>query len=154
MNKLQEVYYKTVNGVKNLITWLPIIWADRDWDYMYLLFILDKKLETMSKHHKKGHLVDSKETQQTLDELRETISRILDGDYEAEAFSGQEELLEKQKITFTEQDNGDYLVGFEGLDEKETEQYRKCLRKEDDLLQEDIEKLFDTIKENIQRWWD
>jgi len=36
-------------GIKNLIAWFPVIWKDRQWDYMYLLRIINKKLELMLK---------------------------------------------------------------------------------------------------------
>lgn len=34
-------------GIKNLIDWFPIIWRDRDYDYGYLLYILQHKLKRM-----------------------------------------------------------------------------------------------------------
>lgn len=154
MDKLKEIYYDVIKGIKNVFTWFPIVWSDRDWDYAYILIMLDKKLEKMSKHHAKGRMANSTEIQQTLDELRETINRILEEDYEDEAFLGNEDLLEKREITFTELEDGNYLVNFEGLTEEEEEKFRECVKKEDILHQDDINKLFDTMKDDIQKWWD
>ena len=39
-------------GIENFITWAPIIWGDRQWDYEFFYRILEKKLELMSKHFK------------------------------------------------------------------------------------------------------
>ena len=36
-------------GIKNLITWFPIIWKDRSWDYHYIYDILEEKLKRTSK---------------------------------------------------------------------------------------------------------
>ena len=34
-------------GIKNLWTWLPVIWSDRPWDHAYLSRIIELKLYTM-----------------------------------------------------------------------------------------------------------
>lgn len=36
---------------RNLITWLPIIWKDRQWDSSYIFIILKKKIELVRDHH-------------------------------------------------------------------------------------------------------
>jgi len=36
-------------GVKNLWKWFPIIWKDRDWDYYFLLEMIETKLDNMIK---------------------------------------------------------------------------------------------------------
>ena len=37
-------------GVKNLWKWLPIVWKDRDWDYRYLITVLEFKLKKQSEY--------------------------------------------------------------------------------------------------------
>ena len=37
-------------GIKKLISWIPIIWKDRDWDHFYIYEILKQKLIQQSKH--------------------------------------------------------------------------------------------------------
>lgn len=34
----------------NLCRWFPILWRDRDWDYDYLLILMERKLLYMSQH--------------------------------------------------------------------------------------------------------
>ena len=36
-------------GCKNLISWFPVIWSTRNWDYTYLLLVMDKQMESMEK---------------------------------------------------------------------------------------------------------
>lgn len=43
-----------VHGIKNLIAWFPIIWADRDWDWEYISYLLQFKLKKMSRAFRKG----------------------------------------------------------------------------------------------------
>lgn len=45
---LETYYYKCKYGVKNLIKWFPVIWKDRDWDYIFLLRLIEKKLRFMA----------------------------------------------------------------------------------------------------------
>lgn len=37
-------------GIKNLIFYFKVIWNDRAWDYIYILELLDKKLEQIELH--------------------------------------------------------------------------------------------------------
>ena len=37
-------------GIKNLWKWLPIVWKDRDWDYRYLITVLEFKLKKQSEY--------------------------------------------------------------------------------------------------------
>lgn len=42
------LYYKIVgfiDGIKNILDWLPTIWKDRHWDDYYILKILQRKIE-------------------------------------------------------------------------------------------------------------
>ena len=39
-------------GIKNLFLWFKIIWFDRNWDYVYLLIILERKLDYMEKYQR------------------------------------------------------------------------------------------------------
>jgi hypothetical protein len=41
-----------IDGVKNIIRWMPTIYKDRDWDDYYILKILQKKIE-----HQRAYLV-------------------------------------------------------------------------------------------------
>ena len=50
--KFEGRYYHRdfINGVKNLWSWFPVIWKDRDWDHHYIFEILKFKLEKQAKH--------------------------------------------------------------------------------------------------------
>ena len=36
-----------IQGIKNLINWLPTIWNDRQWDHSYIEILMSKKLQIM-----------------------------------------------------------------------------------------------------------
>ncbi len=60
--------YDVPQGIKSLIRWFPIIWKDRDWDWVFLAKIMEFKLRGMSKNFKEcGHHTRSeKDAYQTL----------------------------------------------------------------------------------------
>jgi hypothetical protein len=39
-----------IQGVRNLIKWFPIVWADRDWDYSFTYRSLQFKMEQQANH--------------------------------------------------------------------------------------------------------
>ena len=39
-------------GLKNLVFYFKTIWQDRPWDYLFILKLLDKKLEQIELHRK------------------------------------------------------------------------------------------------------
>lgn len=43
----RTAWYKIKYGVGNLIQWFPLIWNDRDWDYIYWIEMNIKKLKRM-----------------------------------------------------------------------------------------------------------
>jgi len=55
MNYFKNLYSK----IKNLIIWFPIIWNDKNWDYAYLLKILEFKLTLMRDTLKKNNITTS-----------------------------------------------------------------------------------------------
>ena len=91
--------YKEITiGVKNLIKWTPVIWADRDWDYHYFLKIMESKLTNMHKEFSTtdiyvGQEDDTKKMLEALTALREVIEE----GYLLGAESWEEEVNLKQK---------------------------------------------------------
>jgi hypothetical protein len=54
-NRIKDIKYKLVYGIKSLILWFKAIWKDRNWDYYYLFEILRFKLNLMLKLFKKEY---------------------------------------------------------------------------------------------------
>ena len=46
-----QYYHKYfIQGVKNIIYWLPVIWKDRDWDTHYIYEVMKHKLKAQAKY--------------------------------------------------------------------------------------------------------
>jgi hypothetical protein len=65
-----------IQGIKNIIKWMPIIYKDRDWDYGFTLDLLKKKLEYKLKffNSSDAHL----ESSQFVADRIKLIIRLLD----------------------------------------------------------------------------
>lgn len=54
---LTSAGYDIVNGIINIIRWIPVIWSDRDYDWAFLARTMEYKLRRMSKLFEHGHHV-------------------------------------------------------------------------------------------------
>jgi hypothetical protein len=65
-------------GPRNVIRYAPVIWLDQDWDYSYLLRIMEWKLRKMSDCLENGHLLHgSRYARQTL--IAATLCKRISG---------------------------------------------------------------------------
>ena len=87
---MKNLFYQ----IKTVFDYLPVIWKDRDWDYGYLLILIQYKLKRMAKfHRKKGIHTDADEIAQQIDECSELCDRLTEFDY----FQENDNLIEEQK---------------------------------------------------------
>lgn len=155
MKFIKEKYYKFTQGIGNLIKWFPIIWRDRNWDESYLLEIMSFKMKQMAELNRNyGHAVNSDEIADQLYECSRLAQRIASNNYMDEAFGDEIYLVDKTVMDFVENENGTKALKFTGLTEREKDRKFELYKKQDNLLEKDIELLFDNMKKNIRTWWD
>lgn len=111
-------------GIKNIIKWFPVIWNDRDWDYRYIYEILHKKLE-LKEQFFRSDKTHVADWEQTADEIKEVKDAL------------------KRLI------DDDYVSYEEVMKDAKT-----SLEKERKLTKEDMDTVFNGMKNNIQKWWD
>lgn len=143
-------------GVSNLIKWFPIIWKDRDWDSVFLMVMLEKKLYNMSELHREhGHAENSEKIAGDLLELSELAGTISQEDYEERAFKGKEHLLNQIEVIFEDikGSNMKRAVTY-GLTDEEMGEFMRLAQYEETLLQYDIERLFNAMGRDLRTWWD
>jgi hypothetical protein len=74
-------------GIKNLITWFPVIWKDRDWDDYYILEILKFKInKTANSFEKKQRFVGWEDQVRYMRICEKLITLIQDEYYSHEYF--------------------------------------------------------------------
>ena len=87
-------WYNLLEFPRNFKKWFKIIWNDRDYDYHYLLIILENKLKYMSKSFEKSPIEEGEKISKDIEKLREAIERLIKDDYVLE---NCEELLKADK---------------------------------------------------------
>jgi len=150
-------------GIKNLITWFPIIWKDRQWDHYFLLTILSKKLKLMEDYFEKGHIIlDTKKVAHTMRQARICTERLRDNEYEDPFYEKLNKKWGPPELNWGEADQ----EGFCELDithehvktEEDEEQYRKEMRKireqTNALRKQDKEYFCKLFQKYLETWWE
>lgn len=125
--------------VSNIIAWLPILWADRDWDFAFLLRIMRFKISRMRRHHQKYGLSTYKRQALIERKMRTCellITRILEEDY---LKSWTQPSWSDWPRAFTEQEVAEM--------KKASEHDRRMQRQDEDLL-------FSILRKHYRNWWD
>ena len=145
-------------GIGNLISWFPIVWNDRDWDYYFIYDLLHFKLSRMEKYIRKyGHSVDNKKDADSIKECVIILERLINDDYVAEDW---DKIHEKWgDFEFVRREDGRSILECTKVKtEEDKEAYKQdvknCCEKEESLIQKDLHDLFENMKLHIRRWWD
>jgi len=150
-------FYTLRRNIKNLIKWFPIIWSDRDWDYHYILAILQAKLEFTKQFFLSDntYCVEANETANEVSEVLEILDRLIKNQYLEEALKPFDEKYPDYdwSLEFEQCDNGYYkLVNKNTSEQKELKS--KCYREKERAKEKDFDDLFILLRKNIENWWD
>lgn len=153
----------TIQNVSRIITWLPILWHDRDWDYAFILKILKYKLSRVRQCISSNGIIEGADrVAKQISYAEFLIDRILEDDYcETEMKQHIQKwgpYCRRKKWT-----NGQ-LVGhaFHIRQNSTTHQKwqqqiaeeRAIHQKQMDTRNKDRERLFRHLSKYIERWWD
>lgn len=130
--------------IVNIFRWLPVIWTDQEWDFQYLLDILQKKLEHMLAFWESDIPISGNQ-QLNAWQIRETLEalrRYSEDNYEREALSRYARNHPNQ-VTLNE-------IRRIGTDQE----FRQIMDAIDEQKQADFVFVFSSLGENLQNWWD
>lgn len=151
---IKEVY----RGISNIIRYLPIIYRDRDWDYTYLLQLLHFKISNMHNYFTSDRAMDSTSLKATIKQLKitkDTLEKIIDGDYVEEDIANHFKLY--PMIFKTENRvlrNGETIeVSILESSKESIRSFRKIMTKEARLRKKYHERLFNYLSK-YEKWWD
>ena len=151
-NHIRNIKY----GLANIITYIPIIWKDRDWDHYFLLVLMEKKLERMEKLQRNyGNGLYSERYARQLQICKVLCNRLSKDDYcrsEYDKHSSKWGDLEfsSNKIRFISRKN----VITEEDRKKESREVLSIYNKSNYIRNEDKNLLFKTMKRHLLNWWD
>jgi hypothetical protein len=133
--KIKSFSYSFPRGIKNLIKWRKTIWNDRDFDYYYIYEILKKKLEFMADHTEKNSMLENAD--QHAKEMRECVKLI---------HAIQHEEFETEAA--------ERCISTSLNDNMTNEEFKQIFEEAQRKTEEAKSKLFDTLKNKIEHWWD
>jgi hypothetical protein len=153
-NNLARFFYNVKNGLRNLWKWRSVVWNDRPWDYVYIFKALRFKLDETQRCID-GTFVGADEEAAKIRSLIEAIDRILEDDYVKKEYEEMDKKYGKLEMIFN--DDNTITTTREKLKEEDKETERKetlaLAELEAERRQQDINFVFDTMKNDIQRWW-
>jgi len=151
-------------GIKNLITWFPIVWKDRQWDHQFIYSVLRHKLHLTEQFIRNygihvNHIEDS-------DKIKKCVlllDRLIKDEYHESVNKYYYERWGEPEMVF--EDSEEY-PGYKTMDLKypnvksqkdeklNTKQFKRNCESEQKLKEQDLDMLFQTMRKHIQTWWD
>ena len=142
-------------SIRRVIDWLPIIWADQDWHYTYLMDLLKFKFELMAKYFEKNKLAT--EVQQVR-ECAAACARIANDNYGTDMLiEFTEKWGESDFVWVPERGTAEirYLKALTpGEQQQAQDECAKIFVAANKMLNNDVAFLCDTMKAGLLRWWD
>ncbi len=153
LNDITRPFRTFARGIENLITWLPIIWNDRQFDQAYMFEILIKKMEIMEKFFRSENTwsADALIYADQIKKTRETLQYINDEKYHEEAFELYYKVYPFDEERFNKMMNNQ---PYEKDSEEKTQMFRDSMAKSEKLYIKAMNSFCRDLKEYSRGWWD
>ena len=120
---------KTIKKIKKIISYIPLLWNDEDWDFYFLFKLMQFKIDRMEKTIRTNNLfVGVEDVCQEMKDCSEHIDKFLNYD--------------------------DEDTTIEMIANMSDEERRLQYQKEEDEKQAHFVAFLDILKEKSQGWWD
>ena len=152
-------------NISKMFQWFPIIWKDRDWDFLFLLLLIQYKLGRM----RRGMFNDLccsediekitlsiKQCEDAITRLTSCGSSYIEQEltaHEAKWGSITHEVIDLANENLSQLDIYSPKARKEGKEAIERDEIHKIYDLETVRRQDDLDLLFNTMKNNIQNWW-
>ena len=153
---IRNLYYNIQEGIENIILYLPTIWQDRNFDYVYLYRIIHKKLEIMEKHMKSEHCWDAnaEKTAKQVRICKNLLKRLVESNYLNSALSNYHKKYGVY-ITFEQcEDNPKLRKMVDKSSPRQRKMLDKAYKHSDYMEQQDLDMVFKIMHKYIRGWWD
>lgn len=150
-------YYKKVNDYRKFLK------TDEDWDWAYILRLLQYKLERSRKCILSNEIVEN--APQIAAQIREVeilLERVIENNYYEEISTDFHKKYGELEMIEDRANAAQHSVPVHFRFERETEEHSAEIRSEhyrllelaDQQQRDDLKKAFDLMTENIWGWWD
>lgn len=143
-----------IDRIKKILKWIPIIWKDRDFDYIFLLEVIRFKLKSMEEFFNSKYAM-SMNSNKRAEEIHKCIlilNRIIDDDYIEIAFKHHNKKW--GELNFK---NNKFSCPNANTEEEIKQEHKERFRlykHSDILLDQDIDYFFKLLRKHFRSWWD
>lgn len=162
-DRTETLYFDTINGIKNIYHWLPVIWKDRNWDSYYIYKVLRFKINRMADiiGENDRHLNTHKDVKR-MRICVELLDRLIKDEYYEMHQKQHNEKWGNVHMISEEGSRPDlYSVVFWRpnantleLREQENREFRINMKKAEYSRKNDREYLFKIMSKYVDGWWD
>jgi len=130
---------------QRVFKWLPIIWEDREWDYVYILRIWRHRLRFQREHLQKyGIHLNVEEDCRTLRIAEAILERLEKNEYTEKDWNSHMSLYPSRLFT------AEHRETMKG----EREDVQRMVNKERYMQKQDFEYLAKHLNKHLHSWWD
>jgi hypothetical protein len=153
---MQPVYWW--QNLRHIISWVPILWDDRDWDHSYLLIMMREKLRRMrilQEQHGNGSNRMKYAKEILVAEL--TLDRLIKDEYlEAEMMDHWKRYeADKRWASKTKEEiNGNTYYSVPPPSEAERKESMSIYDRQEALRKQDLEYFGRYFAKHVRNWWD
>ena len=155
---IRNIYWQVENGISNLVNYFPLIWKDRNYDYVYMYDMLEFKISRMRDRFKVQQIFVGWERQvERMDLILSLMAKVRSEFYEGECLTytstfrtprppkdGVYVYLKKYQRQYR------YYVDIKG--ETDLDRIARLISYDNQKRAKRI--LFQLIHNNIDSWWD
>ena len=146
-----------------IFQYLPLLWKDEDWDFQYLLDLIEFKLKRIKKCIRQNNIIVEHE----INEIEQGINKTLDAinkyndDITFFPMLDPEELFNVEMFWKRNDDRNTSSMCYRFFDGKEVPKDHEFFKYQTKFItrryywqQACWNRIFDTMKKNAQKWWD
>lgn len=147
-----RTYYKFTR----LLSWVPVLWGDVDWDYSGIWQILYFKLKSMREEQSSNsHHTEWERTCSEMKVAEDCAYRLWKNCYLSDAWDAHYKewpsMFERKSEWITLPDG---LIQMPGMKDEQREAFTKIADEEERLIQADMDQLSKSLSTQIRGWWD
>jgi len=168
---LKDLWFNTISFFKNLYGFATklfqygrLLWKDRDFDYSYILILLQYKLKRTREHIVEHDLVESApKIGKQIGHAELLIQRIMDDDYCGELQAAHDLKWGNVIQYFDPKKDGERYYRYHviranattpELEEQERTEQMAVYNAQHQAREKDLDRLFKHIRKYLQGWWD
>lgn len=156
--KIRDIPSNIFLFFRNLIRWMPIIWADEDFDFGYLIRVLRFKIEKMDKFWKSGNTYSANgdRVSRQLAICKTILRRLEEDDYCRYEFDEIDRVHGKTKIVRTPVEGLPGHTRLEFVDRTDTKRkaISRAFKRAREIKRADMDLLFSIMNKHLLNWWD